>query len=221
MTSLQDLAESAKGQQVISAEEQSEDDVERGFHGVGVEAEPQRNVANEQGRKLFGVHLSPDIIAIAMVYFVQGVLGLSKLAVSFFLKDDLHLDPAETAIISGVSAAPWLIKPLYGFISDGLPLFGYRRRSYLVACGLLGAMSWAFMAMFVDNKYGAIVAILSSSLSVAFSDVVVDSMAVERARGESQSTSGSIQSLCWGSSAAGGIVSAYFSGSLIETYGVS
>ncbi|KAI5073376.1 hypothetical protein GOP47_0011389, partial [Adiantum capillus-veneris] len=210
----------AQGQQFMRAEEKTEDDVEGGFHGDGVEAESKQKLANEQGRKLFGVQLSPDTIAIAMVYFVQGVLGLSKLAVNFFLKDDLHLDPAETAIISGVSAAPWLIKPLYGFISDGLPLFGYRRRSYLVACGLLGAISWAIMAMFVDNKYGAIVAILSSSLSVAFSDVVVDSMAVERARGESQSTSGSIQSLCWGSSAAGGIVSAYFSGSLIEKYGV-
>ncbi|KAL5712582.1 hypothetical protein ACHQM5_014741 [Ranunculus cassubicifolius] len=49
---------------------------------------------------------------------------------------------------------------------------------------------------------------------------VVDSMVVERARGESQSTSGSLQSLCWGSSAFGGIVSAYFSGSLVEAYGV-
>lgn len=222
MPSLRDFTaiESLQGQQTPSSEEQMEDDVEEGFLEVGFEAESHRKPANEQGRKLFGVQLSPDIVAIAMVYFVQGVLGLSKLAVSFFLKDDLHLDPAETAIISGLSAAPWLIKPLYGFISDGLPLFGYRRRSYLVACGLLGAVSWAVMAMFVDNKYGATIAILSSSLSVAFSDVVVDSMAVERARGESQSTSGSIQSLCWGSAAAGGIVSAYFSGSLIETYGV-
>lgn len=45
-------------------------------------------------------------------------------------------------------------------------------------------------------------------------------MVVERARGESQSMSGSLQSLCWGSSAFGGIVSSYFSGSLVETYGV-
>lgn len=45
--------------------------------------------------KFFGVELSPDNIAVAMVYFVQGVLGLSRLAVSFYLKDDLHLDPAE------------------------------------------------------------------------------------------------------------------------------
>jgi hypothetical protein len=43
----------------------------------------------------FGVDLSPDNAAVAVVYFVQGVLGLSRLAVSFYLKDDLNLDPAE------------------------------------------------------------------------------------------------------------------------------
>uniref|UniRef100_A0A2P2JIB5 Uncharacterized protein MANES_15G030000 n=1 Tax=Rhizophora mucronata TaxID=61149 RepID=A0A2P2JIB5_RHIMU len=159
-------------------------------------------------------------MAVAMVYFVQGVLGLSRLAVGFYLKDDLHLDPAETAVISGFSALPWLVKPLYGFISDSVPLFGYRRRSYLVLSGLLGALSWSLMATLVDNKYSAAFCILLGSLSVAFSDVVVDSMVVERARGESQSMSGSLQSLCWGSSAIGGIVSAYFSGSLVDAYGV-
>lgn len=170
--------------------------------------------------KLFGVDLSPDNVAVAMVYFVQGVLGLARLAVNFYLKDDLHLDPAEAAVITGLSALPWLIKPLYGFISDSVPLFGYRRRSYLVLSGLLGALSWSLMATFVDSKYSAGFCILLGSLSVAFSDVVVDSMVVERARGESQSTSGSLQSLCWGSSAFGGIVSSYFSGSLLDLYGV-
>ncbi|KAL9237634.1 hypothetical protein vseg_012160 [Gypsophila vaccaria] len=170
--------------------------------------------------KCFGVDMSADTIAVAMVYFVQGVLGLARLAVSFYLKDDLHLDPAETALISGFSAFPWLVKPLYGFISDSIPLFGYRRRSYLVLSGLLGAFSWTLMATIVDSKYSAALCILLGSLSVAFSDVVVDSMVVERARGESQSLSGSLQSLCWGSSAFGGIVSAYFSGSLVGAYGV-
>ncbi|KAG7573311.1 Biopterin transporter family [Arabidopsis suecica] len=170
--------------------------------------------------KFYGVELSPDNVAVAMVYFVQGVLGLARLAVSFYLKDDLHLDPAETAVITGLSSLPWLVKPLYGFISDSVPLFGYRRRSYLVLSGLLGAFSWSLMAAFVDSKYSAAFCILLGSLSVAFSDVVVDSMVVERARGESQSVSGSLQSLCWGSSAFGGIVSSYFSGSLVESYGV-
>nr|CAB3494973.1 unnamed protein product [Digitaria exilis]CAB3497883.1 unnamed protein product [Digitaria exilis] len=187
--------------------------------------------------KEFGVDLSPDNVAVAIVYFVQGVLGLSRLAVSFYLKDDLHLDPAETAVISGFSALPWLVKPLYGFISDSIPLFGYRRRSYLFLSGLLGALSWSLMATIVDDKYSAALAIILGSLAVAVSDVkcwnfwfvfiihlkniqVVDSMVVERARGESQSTSGSLQSLCWGSSAFGGVVSAYFSGSFVDIYGV-
>ncbi|KAE8811118.1 folate-biopterin transporter 1, chloroplastic-like [Hordeum vulgare] len=168
----------------------------------------------------FGVDLSSDNMAVAIVYFVQGVLGLARLAVSFYLKDDLHLDPAETAVISGFSSLPWLIKPIYGFISDSIPLYGYRRRSYLILSGFLGTLSWSLMATVVNSKYGAGFSILLGSLSVAFSDVVVDSMVVERARGESQSTSGSLQSLCWGSSAFGGIVSAYFSGSLVDAYGV-
>ncbi|XP_051127978.1 folate-biopterin transporter 1, chloroplastic isoform X2 [Andrographis paniculata] len=181
---------------------------------------PRKRKCSINSIKCFGVELTPDNIAVAMVYFVQGVLGLSRLAVSFYLKDDLHLEPAETAIISGVSTLPWLVKPLYGFISDSIPLFGYRRRSYLVMSGLLGALSWSLMATFVNSKYGVAFCIFLGSLSVAFSDVVVDSMVVERARGESQSMSGSLQSLCWGSSAFGGIVSSYFSGSLVGAYGV-
>ncbi|KAJ4722487.1 Folate-biopterin transporter 1, chloroplastic [Melia azedarach] len=191
----------------------------------GEMSSPSKSIPHESrhlssGVKWLGVDLSPDNFAVAMVYFVQGVLGLARLAVNFYLKDDLHLDPAETAVISGFSALPWLIKPIYGFISDSVPLFGYRRRSYLVLSGLLGAFSWSLMATFVDSKYSAAFSILLGSLSVAFSDVVVDSMVVERARGESQSVSGSLQSLCWGSSAFGGVVSSYFSGSLVDTYGV-
>ncbi|ESW15263.1 hypothetical protein PHAVU_007G058300 [Phaseolus vulgaris] len=181
---------------------------------------PKKHKYGISNIKLFGVDLSPDNVAVAMVYFVQGVLGLARLAVNFYLKDDLHLDPAEAAVIAGFSSLPWLVKPLYGFISDSVPLFGYRRRSYLVLSGLFGALSWSLMATFVDNKYSAAFCILLGSFSVAFSDVVVDSMVVERARGESQSTSGSLQSLCWGSSAFGGIVSSYFSGSLLDRYGV-
>ncbi|CAL9235209.1 unnamed protein product [Arabidopsis halleri] len=208
---------------VAEGDTTSNTDVEEDRDTSSIRTQPPprkgRNLSSSR-TKFYGVELSPDNVAVAMVYFVQGVLGLARLAVSFYLKDDLHLDPAETAVITGLSSLPWLVKPLYGFISDSVPLFGYRRRSYLVLSGLLGAFSWSLMASFVDSKYSAAFCILLGSLSVAFSDVVVDSMVVERARGESQSVSGSLQSLCWGSSAFGGIVSSYFSGSLVESYGV-
>lgn len=44
----------------------------------------------------------------------------------------------QVAVLTGLSSIPWMVKPLYGFISDSVPLFGYRRRSYLVLCGLMG-----------------------------------------------------------------------------------
>ena len=169
-----------------------------------------------QDKILFGNKPTPELLAILTVYFVQGILGLARLAVSFFLKDDLGLSPAEVAVLTGISAIPWIIKPLFGFISDGLPIFGYRRRPYLIFSGLLGTASWLALATLVDNAWTATLVILLTSLSVAISDVIVDSLIVERAREESLSRSGSLQSLSWGSSALGGLLTAYFSGLLLQ-----
>jgi len=191
--------------------------------------------------------ITPVMVAILAVYFVQGVLGLSRLAVSFYFKDELHLSPADAGALLSFSSLPWLVKPLYGFLSDGFPLFGYRRRSYLFLSGLLGCISWIAFGTIVHDTSSALVCVIASSASVAISDVVADSIVVEQSRvineestatqqkGEiyaldyieepvrtasssEQSTSNSadLQSLCWGSAAVGGILSAYFSGSLLQ-----
>ena len=190
----------------------------RGKGGDG--GAPRRAGAERDAeRVIFGVPMSPEVYAIALVYFVQGVIGLSRLAKDFYLKDELHLDPSQTALILSISQAPWLIKPLWGFLSDSVPLFGYKRKSYLMLCGLIGCVGWSSMATWVDAPETAVVAFTLGSLSIAFSDVLIDSIVVAKARGEEQGLSGSLQSLCWGSVAVGSIVSSYFSGSLIESYG--
>ncbi len=166
----------------------------------------------------FGNEPSAELIAILTVYFVQGILGLARLAVSFFLKDELRLGPAQVSALFGIVALPWIVKPLFGFISDGLPIFGYRRRPYLIASGILGTISWVSLATIVHNPISATVAIALGSLSVAVSDVIVDSLVVERARGESQAKAGSLQSLCWSASSLGGLITAYFSGLLLEHF---
>ncbi|WP_310482039.1 folate/biopterin family MFS transporter [Chamaesiphon sp. VAR_48_metabat_403] len=167
---------------------------------------------------LFGHQPSPELLAILLVYAVQGILGISRLAVSFFLKDELALSPAEVAALMGIAALPWVIKPVFGFISDGLPIFGYRRRPYLILSGLLGVGAWLSLAYLVHTATAATIAISITSLSVAFSDVIVDSLIVERARDESVGKAGSLQALCWGASAVGGLLTAYFSGLLLEHF---
>ncbi|MEH1778597.1 MAG: folate/biopterin family MFS transporter [Nostoc sp.] len=170
-------------------------------------------------QKIFlGNEPNAELIAILTVYFVQGILGLSRLAVSFFLKDELLLSPVQVSALLGIVFLPWMIKPVFGFISDGLPIFGYRRRPYLILSGILGTASWVSLATIVHTSWAATLTIALSSLSVALSDVIVDSLVVERARGESQATAGSLQSLCWGASAIGGLITAYFSGLLLQYF---
>ena len=166
----------------------------------------------------FGQEPSTELIAILTVYFVQGILGLARLAVSFFLKDELGLSPANVSALFGIVALPWIIKPLFGFMSDGLPIFGYRRRPYLVLSGIIGTVSWIALATVVHSPIAATCAIALGSLSVAISDVIVDSLVVERARVESQAEAGSLQALCWGTTAVGSLITAYFSGLLLEHF---
>lgn len=178
--------------------------------GSGAAAWVQTNV-------LQGVELNPSTYAVMTVYFVQGVLGLASLARTYFLKDELGLGPVESTALLGIVTLPWVIKPVYGFLTDGLPIMGYRRKPYLIIAGVLGTASWASLATVVTTPAQAIFASTVASLGVAVSDVVVDSLVVERARDDPSASSGALQSLCWSCQALGGLTSAYFSGSLLET----
>lgn len=190
-----------------------------------------------QEKVFFGIEPSPEILAICSIYFVEGALGLARLAQTFYLKDTLHLGPAEMSALTGIFTLPWTIKPLYGFLSDGFPLFGYRRRSYLILAGILGCFSfyalgadfWGILGTYDDTTAitadstilkGTVAAFLLSSACIAFSDVVADGIVVQRTRDSNDPrVAGGLQSLCWGSAAIGGLLSAYFSGSLLEIMG--
>lgn len=160
-----------------------------------------------------------ELGAIALVYFVQGALGLAHLAVSFFLKDRLGLSPAEVAALVGIAMIPWTVKPLYGMISDSFPIAGYRRRPYLVLSSLLGSFAWLSMAMVVETPLAATIAIGLASLSVACSDAITDALVVQRARSESEGDAGSLQSFSWAAVSVGAISSAYFGGFILERWG--
>ena len=171
-----------------------------------------------------GIDPSPDIIAITTIYFVEGALGLARLAQTFLLKDELHLGPAELSALTGIFTLPWTIKPLYGFLSDGFPLFGSRRRSYLILAGFIGCLSYTLLGHnfwgFLNGGAlvpGTVASLVMSSACIALSDVVADGIVVQKTRDSSDpKVAGGLQSLCWGSSAIGGLISAYFSGSLLE-----
>src|SRR5689334_6860102 len=71
----------------------------------------------------------------ALVYIVEGlgqVVGLISQPLTFYLKQVHGWTPVQVTAFFTLFNLPWVIKPLYGLVSDFLPLFGYRRKSYLL-----------------------------------------------------------------------------------------
>ena len=101
-------------------------------------------------------------------------------------------------------------------MSDSLPIFGYHHRPYLILSSLLGSAVWMILGTSVNDPWTATISLLLISLSVAVGDVIVDSLVVERARKESLGKAGSLQSLIWGTSTLGGLITAYLSGWLLQ-----
>lgn len=56
------------------------------------------------------------------------------------------------------------------------------RRSYMVLAGLIGASGWFYLANFANTPFEATAASIVASLGVAVSDVVADSIVVEKVR---------------------------------------
>lgn len=125
-----------------------------------------------------------------LVYFSQGigqVGGLVGQPLNFYLKEALHFTPSQIAAWMAILVIPWAIKPLYGLLSDFLPILGSRRKSWLLIMNMLAA--GGFIMLFGATSINAVIsALLIASFGTAFCDVVTDALMVEQGRitGETQ-----------------------------------
>jgi MFS family permease len=138
----------------------------------------------------------------AAVYFVQGFAepkaGIATQPLFFLLKDDLRLTAAQTATFLALVGIAWNVKPLYGLLSDLVPLAGYRRRSYLLGTTAMAALGWLVLGLLPAYPYGLTLAILAlTGLGLAFTDVLCDAVMVET--GKPRGLTGTFQSIQWGS----------------------
>jgi MFS family permease len=173
-------------------------------------------------------------ILFAVVYFAQGMYYLPRQVITIVLKDR-GLDAGQVADFFLITTIPWLIKPVYGLISDFVPLFGYRRRSYfLLTSGAAGLAALVlavtgliqsgpitpltFTLPFVGTTSFTLVAgvgfFTTMALGLAFTDVLTDATMVEA--GRPRGLTGAFQSVQWaaitGSAVAAGIVGGYLAG---------
>ncbi len=129
------------------------------------------------------------VIIFALVYFFSpnGLSSLPNLSISYLLKDVFKLTATQAAYFSAISILGWAIKPLWGLISDLLPIKGSRRRNYLILTSLVAAFCWLILALTQNYNVWLLLLILTfSSFAFAFQDVVTDAYMVEIGKKENK-----------------------------------
>ena len=91
-------------------------------------------------------------VLFAIVYFAQGMWYLPVQVITISLKDR-GLSAGQVADFFAITIIPWLIKPVYGLISDFVPLFGYRRKSYLYLTSAAAGLAGFVLGLTSDHSY--------------------------------------------------------------------
>ena len=86
----------------------------------------------------------------AAVVVVIGILAttlaqtqvLARLPLQNLLKNELHVGRTGNAAFFFWAGLAWYVKPVAGLLTDGFPIFGSRRKSYILVGACLAALSW-------------------------------------------------------------------------------
>jgi hypothetical protein len=114
-----------------------------------------------------------------IISFTQGITSIADLAVQYYFKDVLLLQPAQMSLIFSFLMIPWMIKPLLGLLTDLVPIFGTRRKVYIMLCGVASMLSWLAMAFVVESVTGTIYCLFINSLALSFGSVLGEAIVVE------------------------------------------
>jgi MFS family permease len=153
----------------------------------------------------------------AIVYTVEGIgqakAGIVWQPLTHYLKETQGWDAVRIATSLAVLDVPWVVKPIYGMISDFLPLFGYRRRSYLLLAnaGAVAAFLWTAQAL---TPPSIVFALLLTSIAMATSSTVCGALLVENGQKRNASAAFINQQWLWFNVAL--MVGSVMGGELIE-----
>jgi MFS family permease len=121
------------------------------------------------------------LVFFALVYVVEGVgqvSGLIAQPLSYYLKEVQGWTPLQVTAYLAIFNLPWIIKPIYGAFSDFLPLFGYRRKTYLLAANIVAVGGFLWVTQLTEP--GQLVwALQLTAYAMAISSTVCGAVLVE------------------------------------------
>jgi hypothetical protein len=109
------------------------------------------------------------IFSVLLVYGFQQGLGNSWFfqARDYYFKDIAQVEPADAQIYIAISMTPWNLKPIYGMLSDSIPIYGYHRIPYIVIAGIIGCLCFSLLSTLPLSPMMAVLLLVGVNLSVA------------------------------------------------------
>jgi hypothetical protein len=109
--------------------------------------------------------------AFATTFAQQRVLA--NYPTTFLLKDHLHMAKEDVAVFFFWATFAWNLKPLAGILTDAFPLFGTRRRSYMILGSLTAGVLWLVMGLFPDSYTSLLLASAGMNIATVFASTVM------------------------------------------------
>jgi MFS family permease len=121
------------------------------------------------------------LVFFALVYVVEGIGqigGLIAQPLNYYLKVVFAWTPFQITAYLTLFNLPWIIKPVYGLISDFVPLFGYRRKSYLIITNI-AAIAGYLWATTLEAPNELVFALMITAYAMAISSTLCGAVLVE------------------------------------------
>jgi MFS family permease len=161
-------------------------------------------------------------IVVFLAAIVQAMQSVPSLAVTYYLKDQLELSPSMLQSVSTLLFVPWMLKPIFGFLSDTFPVCGNRRRPYLCFCGIISSVFWVALAGLAKSRTDGIPlgyliqCLLVEACCAAMISTVVKALLVEHCEGRSQGYASFLQFCYWGTFHFSSIIAAALGGWMLS-----
>jgi predicted MFS family arabinose efflux permease len=121
------------------------------------------------------------LLFFALVYVVEGlgqIGGLVAQPLNYYLKAAQGWSPLQITAFITLFNIPWIIKPVYGLVSDFIPLFGYRRKSYLVIANIAAIIGYLWAAT-LEAPHELLLALMITAYAMAISSTLCGAVLVE------------------------------------------
>ena len=109
-----------------------------------------------------------------------GVIG--RLPFSLLLKNQLHFNAETLATFMFAAMFAWNIKPIAGMLSDSFPLFGTRRRHYMLLGAGLAAACWVLLGIVPKTYWSLLLAAIGANAFMVLASTVMGGLMVEAGR---------------------------------------